>query len=354
MESRVFNASLASFWTPEYTPISGWISHGPFAFWLTERLRPRRFVELGTHYGYSFFAFCQAIKKLGSATAAYAVDTWKGDIHAGHYAEDVFLTVEAHNIRYQEFATLVRATFDDALSGFADNSIDLIHIDGQHLFEDVKKDYHAWLPKLTDDAVVLLHDTQVRERDFGVWRFFDELKRHHPSFEFVHGHGLGIICPRGRVPHALEGLLRADLEQTAATRLVYASLGDAVEQRQRAALVEERDRALAIQTASLATSVQEAAAYRDGCAERDAMILEQQSQLADALKDVAAFRDGCAERDAMIFDQQSQLANALRDVAAFRDGCAERDLQIIALREEALAERKSHQALRNSSTSSAK
>ena len=68
--------------------------------------------------------------------------------------------------RYSGFAQLVRSTFDDALPYFEDGSVDLLHIDGRHFYEDVKHDFDFWLPKLSDRGIVLLHDTDVRERSF--------------------------------------------------------------------------------------------------------------------------------------------------------------------------------------------
>ena len=170
----IFRRSM--FWTPERQAPSTWIEHVPFAFWLVDVLRPRTIVELGTHNGVSYSAMCQAVKSLGLATSCFAVDTWKGDEHAGFYSEDIYRDFAAfHDQRYSAFSRLVRSSFDEALSHFEDGSIDLLHIDGLHTYEAVRHDYQSWLPKLSTDAIVLFHDTNVRERDFGVFRLWSEL-----------------------------------------------------------------------------------------------------------------------------------------------------------------------------------
>mgnify|MGYP003575347360 CR=1 FL=1 len=223
-KTTIDSLSPSSFWIPRYFCQSAWIEHAPFAFWLTEALRPRRFVELGSHYGYSYFAFCQAIEHLGIGTAAYAIDTWKGDEHAGFYGDAVYEAVLAINQRYAGFSRLNRATFFEAAEYFADESIDLIHIDGRHFYEDVRQDYKSWLPKLTKNAIVLFHDTNVRERDFGVWKFFEELSEKHPSFQFNHGNGLGVLA-LGDIPERLKALFAANDSEVDQIRLIYSSLG---------------------------------------------------------------------------------------------------------------------------------
>ncbi len=218
-----FNSSM--FWTPEHLGHApAWMEHGPFAFWLIERLQPKKFVELGTHAGFSYFCFCQAVQKLKAHTICFAVDTWKGDEHAGFYEEEVFKAVLDRNKKYQKFSTLCRSTFDDAVEKFPPKSIDLLHIDGRHFYDDVKHDYESWLPKLTDNAIVLFHDTNVRERDFGAWKLFKELKKKHSTFEFLHGHGLGVLAPK-KVPAALKNFFASNPDEV---RAIFASLGSAI------------------------------------------------------------------------------------------------------------------------------
>lgn len=221
--------SLSSFWKPEYLTSSGWLMHAPFAFWITEQCEPRKLVELGTHSGFSFFSFAQAVKAFGLGTACYAVDTWVGDDHSGTYGEDVFHRVYAHAERhYAGFSYLLRARFSDALSYFEDGSIDLLHIDGRHGYEDVVADFESWRPKLSERAIVLFHDTSVRERGFGVWKLWAELRQRYPSFEFVHGNGLGVLAYGSQIPARVRPLFEADDTTSRAVRAAYANLGDAV------------------------------------------------------------------------------------------------------------------------------
>ena len=181
---------------------SAWYGHVPFAFWLMQAVRPRIFVELGTHNGISYAAFCQAALDAALDVRCYAVDTWQGDAHAGFYPEDVFTSLQTfHDARYAAFSRMLRTTFDDASSYFADGSVDLLHIDGLHTYDAVKHDFETWLPKLSSRAVVLFHDVNVREREFGVWRLWSELRAQYPGFDFVHSHGLGALA----VGPALDG-----------------------------------------------------------------------------------------------------------------------------------------------------
>ena len=74
---------------PNYEAPSSWWQHVPFAHALIELVKPELVVELGSHYGVSFFSFCEAAEKYSSQTYVYAIDTWEGDIQAGFYSEKV-------------------------------------------------------------------------------------------------------------------------------------------------------------------------------------------------------------------------------------------------------------------------
>jgi glycosyltransferase involved in cell wall biosynthesis len=185
----------ASFTPNSMQSPNAWIGHLPFAAWVIQEVSPKIFVELGTHSGNSYFAFCQSVVETGISSKCYAVDTWRGDEYAGLYGEDIFAKVNAyHQEHYSQFSRLLRMTFDDAVTYFADESIDMLHIDGLHSYEAVRHDFETWLPKLAPGAVVILHDTNVRERHFGVWKLWEELQGCYPNnLEFVQSNGLGVL-----------------------------------------------------------------------------------------------------------------------------------------------------------------
>jgi hypothetical protein len=211
----------------EYPPqVSAWIEHAPFAMFLIDIVRPKLLVELGTHSGLSYCAFCQAIKELGLDTHAYAIDTWQGDPHAGFYGPEILADLRAHHDPlYGEFSQLLQSTFDGAIAQFADGSIDVLHIDGCHSYEAVKHDFEHWQPKLSAQAVVLFHDIVEREREFGVWQLWEELEAQYPHFEFFHGHGLGMIVINRFPSEAVRLLTEMPTEERPPFRELFQRLG---------------------------------------------------------------------------------------------------------------------------------
>jgi len=205
--------------------LSAWTEHVPFAMMLIELQRPRAFVELGAHWGVSYCACCQAVATTGSPTKCYAVDTWTGDEHAGFYGQEVYENLKAHHQQYESFSKLLRMTFDDALRVIPDQSVDLLHIDGLHSYEAVKRDYESWLPKVSRRGLVLFHDTMVHERGFGVHQLWAELSREFPHFNFEHGYGLGVLAVGPEQPAALKQFLQTATAQPDAIRRLFASLG---------------------------------------------------------------------------------------------------------------------------------
>jgi hypothetical protein len=163
----------------EFTPSRikypfSWVGHIPFAAWIINDINPKIFVELGTHSGNSYFAFCESVYQNKLSTKCYAVDLWSGDNHSGNYSDTIFKDVNEFNAkRFANFSTLLKSSFDDALKVFQDKSIQLLHIDGLHTYEAVKHDFYSWLPKLDNEAIVIFHDIAIQDKGFGVPSWHD-------------------------------------------------------------------------------------------------------------------------------------------------------------------------------------
>ncbi len=291
----------AMFWRPALLGApSAWYGHVPFAHWLVASARPRSIVELGTHAGVSYVAFCEAVHRAGLDTRCAAVDTWEGDAHAGFYGEEVFRDLAAfHDARYRSFSNLLRMSFDAALDAVPDGSVDLLHIDGRHGYDDVRHDFESWQPKLSARATVLLHDTNVRDRDFGVWRFWRELAAGLPHFEFLHESGLGVLAVGIDAPEPVRALCDITAPGAVARlRERFALLGerwmlDRTERR-----LEQANEGQRAHVRTLEDKFAEMAAYAQTLAdarERPPERAELRSALARALAaEVAAARDAAA------------------------------------------------------------
>jgi hypothetical protein len=345
---------------------SAWLGHVPFAMLVVDLLRPRLLVELGTHYGVSYCAFCQAVKELGLPTRCYAVDTWQGDAHVGAYGPEVLADLKAHHDPlYGSFSRLVQSDFEKALGKFADRSVDLLHIDGYHTYEAVKRDFEGWLPKMSERGVILFHDINVREYDFGVWRLWDEVKRDYPHAEFTHTHGLGVLAVGPQCPPPLRRFLEYAGREPVLVGDFFYQLGVRVEaalrlrDKEDAARqqLEAKGRELEAKGRELEEVTRALAKHRDWVRERDEQLLAHQRRMGElertalengrradeSERQLRALRERAGAEQKQLAELERgrrELEEVTRSLAKHREWVRERDEQLRALRERAGVEQK--------------
>lgn len=300
--------------------LSAWNELTPFAFWTIDVLRPKLLVELGTHSGVSYAAFCQAIAHLGLTTQSYAVDTWAGDAHAGAYGEEIYRKLrEHHDHRYGAFSNLLRSTFDDAAAQFGDGTVDLLHIDGFHTYDAARHDFETWLPKLSPAGVVLFHDIAGRTAEFGVWRLWDEIAKRHPSFHFIHGSGLGIAAVGAEPPEPVRWLASLADSDVSTVRNFFAQRGRLVRD-----LLERRrvEAELGRQLGKLAARDGEIANLRSWGERAQGVMDEQARQIVEQRLSVDSTR-------AMLADSRERQAQMAQEVGRLieRLGAAHRGIE---------------------------
>ena len=298
-------------------------------------------VELGTHTGVSYSAFCLAVERERLDTRCYAIDTWRGDEHAGYYGDEVFETLRRHhNERFGAFSTLLRCTFDEALEFIAENSVDLLHIDGLHTYEAVRHDFEVWQPKLSDRAVVLFHDTNERAGDFGVWRLWAELRNLYPSFEFLHGHGLGVLAIGENAPASILDLCNIPEPTTVAImRDRFALLGDRwdAEQRERfraEQVIEENSRLAAAREARIAALEELSKRSEAALAESRELEAAVRESLAEAGSRLQAAEARQRDAEARRRDVEAALAGEIERANKNARRAAEAENQVSEIRPE--------------------
>jgi hypothetical protein len=289
----------------------------PFGIWLIQSLAPKSLVQLGTLDDSLYFNFCNAVRAAGLRTKCYAIDHAKRNECSGYGEADTFADAQQHNeCLYADISSLLYLSCNEAAPYFSDASIDLLIIAGSHSYEAVKHDFATWLPKLTGTAVVLICHTNVRERGFGVWRFWEELALRYPlHMEFVHDSGLGVLqltegtgrfCLDWLRPESVDSQLILDYFSTRGVEQ-WRQCGNPDlphELSQCAQVLAERDAALSEgvtlrhELAKRNKAIAEIATLHHAMAERDARI--------------ADLREAAAERDAMAASMSWRITRPLR------------------------------------------
>jgi predicted O-methyltransferase YrrM len=160
---------------------SAWRDLGSLGYELVRYYRPKVVVELGTHVGLSALAMGMALRDLDRGGKLYAVDTWEGDDHSGHYGDRLGL---------ESVIVPMRMTFDEA-RGQVPDQIDLLHVDGLHTWDAVKHDFDTYKPLVRPGGIVLFHDVNTCYDD--TRRFWKMVSGQYMSYMVPYSHGLGVI-----------------------------------------------------------------------------------------------------------------------------------------------------------------
>ncbi|WP_051685538.1 class I SAM-dependent methyltransferase [Clostridium sp. KNHs205] len=182
----------------EYAP---WSGHRYFAYDFMCYYKPKKVVELGTHWGCSAFSFLQAIKDKNIDSQFYAIDSWKGDGFTEHDYQEINIYENYKKIINEIYTKtnnhIYKMFFDEALINFENNTIDLLHIDGSHDYDDVKHDFESWIPKVKNNGVIFFHDIsedKVNNEIMGSHKYWLEVSKIYPyTINFDFSLGLGVL-----------------------------------------------------------------------------------------------------------------------------------------------------------------
>jgi len=119
-------------------------------------------VELGSWKGKSTIWLAKGSQE-GKMRPIYAIDPHQGSVEYDLGKGVNTLAEFKSNIDKAGVSSLVKSIVETSVKA-AENftePVELIFIDASHLYEDVKKDFEVWFPKVVDGGVMVFHDSSL-------------------------------------------------------------------------------------------------------------------------------------------------------------------------------------------------
>ena len=119
-------------------------------------------VEVGVERGWNAINILKDYKGI-----LICVDIWEDP--------EIEAEFEENTKEYKDRIIKVKLDSFKANHLFSDNFFDFIHIDANHEYNYVRKDYHTWQLKIRQNGIISFHD--YGDNEFGVKKFVDELNK---------------------------------------------------------------------------------------------------------------------------------------------------------------------------------
>lgn len=136
----------------------------PFSPWLEGACRnhiAELFGELGFKVGAEIGVrtgeFSEVMCVANPGVKMFCVDPWAPYARVSQQRQDRYLRYCTKRLAAYD-ATLIKATSEEAVAKFEDNSLDFVYIDGRHEFDYVILDLIKWSAKVRPGGIVSGHD----------------------------------------------------------------------------------------------------------------------------------------------------------------------------------------------------
>jgi len=168
---------------------------------LNDDIKPKVMLEIGTANGGTLFLFSHVASRdatlisvdLSAGMFGGGYPVWKIPLYKSFALSDQ----KIHLIRADSHS---QSTLESAKSILNGKEIDFLFIDGDHMYEGIKKDFEMYSPLVKNGGIIAFHDIVPgpTENVGGVPEFWQEIKSEYKYLEIVKGgnhggYGIGLI-----------------------------------------------------------------------------------------------------------------------------------------------------------------
>lgn len=119
---------------------------------------------------------------LEEGTTLYAVDHWRGSSNVQRQQEvaaefDVFATFRHNTAPWADRLKPMMMSSVEAASIVADGVFDVVFLDGDHSYDETRRDIALWRPKVRPGGILCGHDCEGRPDDYGRERLYAHRER---------------------------------------------------------------------------------------------------------------------------------------------------------------------------------
>lgn len=156
------------------------------------RLRPASIFEIGTHRGGTLYCWSRVLPPDGTLMSL-DLPADPSDVHTTAEALEKLIASKAQKRSFIRDDSHSAATLEKVKTALGGKPVDFLFIDGDHSYEGVKLDFEMYHGLVRSGGLVAFHDIAPNPevREYGVARFWQELKKSHRTHEFIDPHPVG-------------------------------------------------------------------------------------------------------------------------------------------------------------------
>ena len=131
-------------------------------------INPKVMVEIGSYNGESLEIFR---KYLPDTCKIFCIDPWEegfddNDVASSFTSMKTVETIFDKIFRKQKNVAKLKFYSDEVADIFANGSIDVLYIDGNHQYKAVKNDILTYMNKISNDGIIAGHDYYIDETSY--------------------------------------------------------------------------------------------------------------------------------------------------------------------------------------------